>query len=57
MHLELKRIFAIPAFSEKSLVAAGFEPIANSPDEFARDLVRDRASGAELIRISGARVE
>jgi len=57
MHLELKRIFAIPAFSEKSLVAAGFEPIANSPEEFARDLVRDRASGAELIKISGARVE
>lgn len=57
MHLELKRIFANPAFNEKNLVAAGFEPIASSPEEFARDLGRDRASGAELIRISGARVE
>ena len=57
VHLELKRIFANPAFNEKNLVAAGFEPIASSPEEFARDLVRDRASGAELIRISGARVE
>jgi tripartite-type tricarboxylate transporter receptor subunit TctC len=57
VHVELKRIFAIAAFNEKNLVAAGFEPIANSPDEFARDLVADRASGAELIRLSGARVE
>lgn len=54
---ELKRIFANPGFNEKNLIAAGFEPIANTPEEFAKDLVRDRASGAELIRISGARVE
>lgn len=57
MPAELKKIFANPGFSEKNLIAAGFEPIANSPEEFAKDLVRDRASGAELIKISGARVE
>lgn len=54
---ELKRIFANPGFNEKNLIAAGFEPIANTPDEFAKDLISDRASGAELIKISGARVE
>ncbi len=57
IHREVTRIFAIPAFRDRSLDAAAFDPIASSPEEFARFLKQDRAAGAELIRISGAHLD
>ncbi len=54
---EVARIFAIAEFREKNLEAAAFEPIGNSPDDFAKFLKADRVAGAELIRISGAHLD
>lgn len=54
---EVFRIFAVPAFREKHLLAQAFEPIASTAEEFARFLSADREAGAELIRISGARLD
>ncbi|MFM9972191.1 MAG: Bug family tripartite tricarboxylate transporter substrate binding protein [Burkholderiales bacterium] len=57
IYREVARIFAIPAFREKFLVAQAFDPINSSPDDFGKFLKTDRESGAELVRISGARFE
>jgi tripartite-type tricarboxylate transporter receptor subunit TctC len=57
VHREVVRIFSSAAFVEKNLTAQAFEPIASAPDDFARFLKADRESGAELIRISGAKLE
>jgi tripartite-type tricarboxylate transporter receptor subunit TctC len=56
VHKQIRHVFSNPAFVEKNLVAQAFEPIASSPEEFARFLKTDREAGAELIRISGARL-
>ena len=57
VHREVAKILTAPAFVEKNLVQQAFDPIANSPEEFARALKVDREQGAELIRISGAKLE
>jgi tripartite-type tricarboxylate transporter receptor subunit TctC len=54
---EVAKILTAPAFVEKNLVQQAFDPIASTPEEFARSLKADRESGAELIRISGAKLE
>ena len=51
------KILTAPAFVEKNLVQQAFDPIASTPEEFARTLKVDREAGAELIRISGAKLE
>ena len=51
------KILTTPAFVEKNLVQQAFDPIASTPEEFARTLKVDREAGAELIRISGAKLE
>ena len=54
----ITRIVAVPEFREKFLLSQGWDPVApNTPEEFAREIEKDRAEGAELIRITGARIE
>ncbi len=57
IYREVLRIESIPAFREKNFTAQAFEPIANSPDEFAQFIKADSVSSAELIRISGAHID
>jgi tripartite-type tricarboxylate transporter receptor subunit TctC len=45
-----------PDFQEKYLLKAGYEPIGNTPEEFATYLEADQARGEELVRISGVRL-
>jgi tripartite-type tricarboxylate transporter receptor subunit TctC len=54
---EVAKILTDRAFAERNLVQQAFDPIASTPDEFARALKIDREQGAELIRISGAKLE
>ena len=54
---ELSAILRTPAFRDKFLTPRGFEGVGGTPDEFARFLVEDRKRGAELVRISGARLD
>ena len=57
IYREVARIFAIPAFREKNLIAQAFDPINSSPEDFSRFLKADREASIELVRISGARLE
>jgi tripartite-type tricarboxylate transporter receptor subunit TctC len=54
---EVAKILTTREFAEKNLVAQAFDAIASTPEEFARALKVDRAAGAELIKISGAKLE
>jgi len=54
---EVAKILRDPAFAEKYLVQQAFDPVASTPEEFARALKVDREQGAELIKISGAKLE
>lgn len=54
---EIARISAIPSFREKNIIGQAFEPIADTPEEFAKFLRADRESAAELIRVTGIRLE
>jgi hypothetical protein len=42
-----------PAFREKHPTPRGHEPVANTPDEFARFLAEDRATSARIVKEAG----
>ena len=54
---EMVAIMRAPGFKEKFLTPIGMEAIGGTPEEFARFLVDDRKRGAELVRLSGARLD
>ena len=54
---ETARIYAVPAFRQKNLIDQGLLPVNNTPEEFARAIQADIATGADMIRISGVRQE
>jgi tripartite-type tricarboxylate transporter receptor subunit TctC len=41
----------------KRIVAAGAEPLATTPDDYAADIARDQAKWSTLIRKLGLRVD
>lgn len=42
-----------PGFRDKHLTSRGHEPVANTPDEFARFLAEDRATSARIVKDAG----
>ena len=56
MSREIKDVIREPAVAEK-LIAQGQTPVASTPDELAKVLVRETPIWAELIKQSGAKVE
>jgi tripartite-type tricarboxylate transporter receptor subunit TctC len=44
-------------FREKYLTNLGFEPVGDTPDQFAAFLVNDRKLGAEKVKVSGAKLD
>jgi tripartite-type tricarboxylate transporter receptor subunit TctC len=52
---EFAAVVRIPEFRDKSMIPFGWDPIGNSPEEFARFIVSDRREGEELVKISGKR--
>jgi hypothetical protein len=48
---------AVPEFRDRLLVSKGFTPAGTKPDVFARFLVEDRKTAAELVAISGVKLE
>jgi tripartite-type tricarboxylate transporter receptor subunit TctC len=50
INAEVRRILDEPAFREKFLLPQMFEPMAKSPDEFARDIATETQSWAKVIR-------
>ena len=50
---EMAQVIHEPGFREKHLSSRGHEPVANTPDEFARFLAEDRATSARIVKEAG----
>jgi len=54
---EVRKVVQSPGFRQQARELWGIEPVGDKPEEFAAFLVRDRATAAERVKISGARLE
>ena len=54
---EMAKIIANPKFREEFLIRQGFEPIGNTPEEFAEFLKEDRKLGIMLVKTSGVTLD
>jgi tripartite-type tricarboxylate transporter receptor subunit TctC len=50
---EMAQVINDPLFRERHLTSRGHEPVANTPDEFARFLAEDRALSARIVKDAG----
>ena len=50
---EMAAVIHDPGFREKHLISRGHEPVASTPEEFARFLVTDRAVSAGIVKRAG----
>jgi tripartite-type tricarboxylate transporter receptor subunit TctC len=50
---EMAQVIHDPAFREKHLASRGHEPVADTPDEFARFLAEDRVTSARIVKDAG----
>lgn len=57
MSAEINAIMANPEFREKFLTSKGLEPAGSKPDVFAKFLVADRKDAADLVAISGVKLD
>ena len=57
IYRDTTRIVAEPDFRDKHIVANGYEPVANSPEEFAAYLRKESEINARAMKISGAKIE
>jgi tripartite-type tricarboxylate transporter receptor subunit TctC len=53
IHAEVVRIGNMPAFRQKQFIDRALEPILNTPEEFARFLVADRAMSGRVVKEAG----
>ena len=51
------RIVNSPDFAEKYLLNLGFQPVGDTPEQFAQFLVTDRQQAAEKVKASGAKLD
>ena len=54
---EAARIVATPDFKARFLTNLGFEPVGDTPDQFANFLRGDRELAAQKVKISGAKLD
>jgi tripartite-type tricarboxylate transporter receptor subunit TctC len=50
---EIAAVIGDPAFRDRHLSSRGHEPVANTPDEFARYLARDRVTSVGIVKDAG----
>ena len=53
LQAEVARIVEEPSFRNRNLIERGLEPVANTPDEFARFIREDRAAAEQIVKESG----
>jgi tripartite-type tricarboxylate transporter receptor subunit TctC len=53
VHADVVRIGNDAAFRQKQFIDRALEPILNTPEEFARFLVADRAMSARVVKEAG----
>jgi tripartite-type tricarboxylate transporter receptor subunit TctC len=51
------RIVNAPEFTDKYLVNLGFQPVGDTPEQFAAFLVTDRKAAADKVKASGAKLD
>ena len=51
------RIVKAPEFAEKYLVNLGFQPVGDTPEQFAAFLLTDRKAAADKVKASGAKLD
>jgi tripartite-type tricarboxylate transporter receptor subunit TctC len=56
LHREIVKIIALPDMKER-LATLGFDPVANTPDEFAAEIKTEIATWAKVIRTAGIKME
>lgn len=56
LNAEIAAIVKSPEFRDRFLAPQGFTAIAESPETFARFLVEDRKTAAQLVEISGVKI-
>ncbi len=54
---DITSIIRSAPFREKNLAPRGFQAVGGTPEEFGRFLAEDRKRGAELVKISGAKLD
>jgi tripartite-type tricarboxylate transporter receptor subunit TctC len=52
-HAALVKIASNPEFQQRHMIARGLTAVLNTPEEFAKELVTERAEGLEAIKASG----
>ena len=57
VYRETVRMFSQPDFRKERLLGQGWEPRASTGEELARFMKADRAAAAELVRMSGVKVQ
>ena len=50
---ETARIVEEPGFRQRNLVERGLEPVASTPEEFARFIREDRVASEQIVKESG----
>ncbi len=53
IHDDVTRIGSDPAFRQKQMIDRAIEPVFNTPDEFARFLIEDRAMSGRVVNDAG----
>jgi tripartite-type tricarboxylate transporter receptor subunit TctC len=53
LHKEITAIVSQPAFIAKYLTARSLVPALNTPEQFAADIVRDRAQAKKVVQAAG----
>lgn len=56
LHREIVEILSLPAMKER-LVELGYQPVVNSPDEFAAQIKTEITKWAKIIRAAGIRAQ
>ena len=53
LHDEIVRLMSEPDFRQRNLIDRGLEPIADTPEEFARFLAQDRVLSERVVKEAG----
>ena len=57
IHADIRKLLDEPEFRDKELLSKGYEPTGLGLDEFAALIRRQFATGATLVKVSGAQIE
>ena len=55
LNAEFMSIIKTPAFRDRHLLGNAFTPVADTPEAFAKFIIEDRKTAAQLVAISGAK--